>query len=156
MRPDVAGSQIPLSGGGDDLFFCVCRGWLVSGLAELTAATSCSDVFRLSRRRRSGIEGGADTGTRRQRWPFHEDTGGAPFPAPGARHHELRLKDQQVTALMNWLVPALSGSSLSETFQPYSVDEITRSRQTKPGDFFVARKAIARQLKDMGYDVAPY
>ena len=66
------------------------------------------------------------------------------------------LKDQQVTALMNWLVPALSGSSLSEAFEPYSVDEITRSRQTKPGDFFLARKAIARQLKDMGYDVAPY
>ena len=66
------------------------------------------------------------------------------------------LKDPDVVALLNWMVPALAGSSLPETFQPYSLDEIGRSRKTKPDDFFVARKAIAQQLKDLGYDVAPY
>ena len=34
------------------------------------------------------------------------------------------LNDRDVQALMNWMVPALAGSSLSETFQPYSLDEM--------------------------------
>jgi len=66
------------------------------------------------------------------------------------------LNDRDVQALMNWMVPALAGPSLMGEFQPYSQDEIARSRKTKPDDFFVARKAIAQKLKDLGYDVAPY
>ena len=60
------------------------------------------------------------------------------------------LNDRDVQALMNWMVPALAGSSLPETFQPYSLEEIGQSRKTKPDDFFVARRAIAQQLKDFG------
>jgi len=66
------------------------------------------------------------------------------------------LSDRDVQALMNWMVPALSGSSLSSEFKPYSESEIAQSRKTKPSDFFTARKEIAQQLKGLGYDVAPY
>jgi mono/diheme cytochrome c family protein len=66
------------------------------------------------------------------------------------------LNDRDVQALMNWMVPALSGPSLSGGFEPYSLEEIAQARKTKPGDFFMARRMIAKKLKDLGYDVAPY
>lgn len=66
------------------------------------------------------------------------------------------LNDRDVQTLMNWMVPALAGPSLAGEFRPYSEDEIARSRKTKPGDFFTARRAIAQKLKELGYDVAPY
>lgn len=66
------------------------------------------------------------------------------------------LKDDQVTALMNWLVPALAGDSLSVKFEPYSIEEIAASRRAKPGDFFAARRQIAEQLAALGFAVAPY
>lgn len=66
------------------------------------------------------------------------------------------LSDRDVQALINWMVPAFSGNSLSGPFQPYTQEEIARSRKTRPDDFFTARKTIAAQLKNLGYEVAPY
>jgi cytochrome c553 len=66
------------------------------------------------------------------------------------------LKDDEVTALMNWMVPALAGSSLGAPFTSYSVDEIAASRAAKPGDFFHRRRVIAAELEAIGANVAPY
>jgi mono/diheme cytochrome c family protein len=66
------------------------------------------------------------------------------------------LKDEQVTALMNWMVPALAGESLAAPFKPYSVDEIAGSRASKPADFFARRRAIAAELEALGAKVSPY
>jgi mono/diheme cytochrome c family protein len=66
------------------------------------------------------------------------------------------LSDAQVTALVNWMVPALSGPSLAGNFKPYTVEEIRASREAKPADFFAARRAVAAQLKAIGAQVAPY
>jgi cytochrome c553 len=66
------------------------------------------------------------------------------------------LKDAEVTTLMNWLVPALAKESLAEPFTPYTVEEITRSRASRPPDFFAARTKLAEHLKRQGLDLPKY
>lgn len=66
------------------------------------------------------------------------------------------LSDGDITALMNWLVPALAEGSLAEPFKPYTVDEISRSRANRPPDFFVARRKLAAELKAQGLELPVY
>ncbi|MFE0018896.1 c-type cytochrome [Mesorhizobium sp. NPDC059054] len=74
--------------------------------------------------------------------------------APGIMNSGLNDKD--VATLMNWLVPALAKDSLTEPFEPYSVEEIAHSRANRPPDFFVARRKVAENLQKQGYALPNY
>lgn len=66
------------------------------------------------------------------------------------------LDDRDVAALMNWLVPTFAGDSLAEPFQPFTTDEIARSRASRPADFFAARRKVATDLKEIGVELPSY
>lgn len=66
------------------------------------------------------------------------------------------LDDEDVAALLNWLVPTLAGESLAEPFKPFTADEIGRSRATRPADFFAARRKVAADLKKLGVELPSY
>lgn len=66
------------------------------------------------------------------------------------------LNDNDVAALLNWLVPAFAGASLAEPFKPYTAEEIAHSRASRPADFFAARREIAAGLKKQGIDLPAY
>lgn len=66
------------------------------------------------------------------------------------------LKDKDVAALMNWLVPNLAGASLAGPFTPYKPEEVAKARVGRPKDIFAARRAIATKLKAQGYEIQDY
>ncbi len=66
------------------------------------------------------------------------------------------LKDDDVTALVNWLVPHFAGSSLQGDFKPYTSAEIAAARLNRPTDIFAARRAVTTGLRQQGVDVADY
>lgn len=66
------------------------------------------------------------------------------------------LKDDDVAALMNWLVPNLAGASLAGPFTPYTPEEVASARTDRPKDIFAARRAITARLKAQGYEIQDY
>jgi hypothetical protein len=66
------------------------------------------------------------------------------------------LKDPDVVALMNWMVPHFAGNSLSAPFVPYTVEEIGRARGTRPLDIFSARRRVTAKLQEQGVEIADY
>ena len=59
------------------------------------------------------------------------------------------LKDEDVAALMNWVVPHFAGASQEGTFMPYTSDEVGAARRNRPPDIFAARRAVAAKLAKM-------
>lgn len=66
------------------------------------------------------------------------------------------LKDPDVVALMNWMVPHFAGNSLSAPFVPYTVEEVARARSTRPLDIFAARRRVTSKLQEQGVEIADY
>lgn len=66
------------------------------------------------------------------------------------------LKDDDVAALMNWLVRNLAGDSLAGPFTPYTPAEVANARTGRPKDIFAARRAITTKLKAQGYEIKDY
>lgn len=56
------------------------------------------------------------------------------------------LNDTDIAALMNWLVPAMSGSGQARFGPPYTADEIARLRKTRPADVAAARRRLIDHL----------
>jgi hypothetical protein len=59
------------------------------------------------------------------------------------------LKDEDVTAIMNWMVPHFAGASQEGAFRPYTSDEVGAARRNRPADIFAARRAVAAKLTKM-------
>lgn len=66
------------------------------------------------------------------------------------------LKDDDVAALVNWLVPHFAGSSLQGAFTPYTAEEIAAARRNRPTDIFAARRAVTAGLRQQGVEIADY
>jgi mono/diheme cytochrome c family protein len=66
------------------------------------------------------------------------------------------LKDDDVAALVNWMVPHFAGGSLQGTFTPYTTDEVAAARSSRPTDIFAARRAITADLRTLGVTIADY
>jgi hypothetical protein len=66
------------------------------------------------------------------------------------------LGNEDVEALMNWLIPHFAGASLDREFIPYSADEIAAARRTRPADIFAVRRGIAADLERKGAVVQDY
>ncbi len=66
------------------------------------------------------------------------------------------LKDDDVTALVNWLVPHFAGPSMQGSFKPYSPAEIAAARRNRPTDIFAARRAVTAGLRQRGVEIADY
>jgi cytochrome c553 len=66
------------------------------------------------------------------------------------------LGNEEVQALMNWLIPQFGGASLDREFVPYSVEEIEAARGSRPGDIFAARRGIAADLRAIGAAIPDY
>jgi hypothetical protein len=66
------------------------------------------------------------------------------------------LKDDDVAALMNWLVPHFAGTSQEGVFVPYTSGEVGAARHSRPADIFAARRAVAARLKMKGVTIDGY
>lgn len=66
------------------------------------------------------------------------------------------LKDDDVAALVNWLVPHFAGPSLQGSFEPYTAAEIAAARRNRPTDIFGARRAVTAGLRQQGVEIADY
>lgn len=66
------------------------------------------------------------------------------------------LGDDEIEALVNWMVPHFAGASLDGEFVPYASDEVKAARGTRPADIFSARRAIAADLRKMGAVLQDY
>ena len=66
------------------------------------------------------------------------------------------LGNEDVEALMNWLIPHFGGPSLDREFVPYSAEEIEAARGSRPADIFAARRGIAADLREMGAAIPDY
>jgi hypothetical protein len=60
------------------------------------------------------------------------------------------LSDEDVAAVMNWMVPAISGASLADPFAPYTAAEVAEARRTRPDDYFARRRAVILLLRARG------
>lgn len=66
------------------------------------------------------------------------------------------LKDDDVAALVNWLVPHFAGSSLQGAFKSYTAAEIAAARRNRPTDIFAARRAVTAGLRRQGVEIPDY
>lgn len=66
------------------------------------------------------------------------------------------LKDDDVAALMNWMVPHFAGASQEGTFVPYTREEVAAARRSRPADIFAARRAVVAKLKLRGVTIGDY
>jgi hypothetical protein len=66
------------------------------------------------------------------------------------------LGNEEIEALMNWMVPHFAGESLAGNFVPYAPDEIEEARKNRPTDIFAARRKIATDLGKQGAVVQDY
>ncbi len=66
------------------------------------------------------------------------------------------LGNEEVEALMNWMIPHFAGTSLDREFVRYSADEIEAARDTRPADIFAVRRGIVADLERMGAVVQDY
>lgn len=66
------------------------------------------------------------------------------------------LKDDDVVALMNWIVPHFAGASQQGVFTPYTTDEVAAARRSRPADIFAVRRAVTAKLRLQGVSIADY
>jgi len=66
------------------------------------------------------------------------------------------LKDDDVVALMNWLVPHFAGTSQDGAFVPYTSQEVDAARRSRPADIFAARRDVAAKLQSEGVTIDAY
>jgi len=57
------------------------------------------------------------------------------------------LADADIAALMNWLVPAVSASTLPAGFQPYTAQEIAQLRTSRPADVMAVRRTLVGKIE---------
>lgn len=70
---------------------------------------------------------------------------------PGVMHTPLR--DAEVAELMNWLLRTVSPSTVPTGTAPYTADEITRLRATRPVDIPGTRRQLVQDLARRGIGI---
>jgi mono/diheme cytochrome c family protein len=65
------------------------------------------------------------------------------------------LKDSEVAQLMNWLLPAVSASTLPAQHQPYTEDEVRRLRDTRPANIPALRETLLARGHQAGLVIDP-
>jgi hypothetical protein len=61
------------------------------------------------------------------------------------------LSDERAAGVTNWMIEYFAGSSMPETFVPYTAADAKRYRESKPPDIAGARQALAARLVSAGY-----
>lgn len=64
------------------------------------------------------------------------------------------LNDQQIAAVLNWMLEAFSKDDLPRDFAPYTVEDIRRYRPHPLVTVKDTRRELAKKLAAMGYAVA--
>lgn len=66
------------------------------------------------------------------------------------------LDDAALTALINWMVPAIGADSVPPDFTPFTVEEVARLRTNRPADINALRESLRAELALMGHDIDHY
>ncbi|SRR5579875_1401419 len=65
------------------------------------------------------------------------------------------LSDQEIAAVLNWMLLTFSRAQLPAHFKPYTATEVRKYRTHQLLDVTQTRRRLAAQLKAMGFIVAP-
>ncbi len=66
------------------------------------------------------------------------------------------LDDDALTALINWMLPAIGANSVPPDFTPFTVEEVARLRTNRPADINALRESLRADLALMGHDIDDY
>ncbi len=63
------------------------------------------------------------------------------------------LADDEVAEILNWMLQAYSKDTLPADFVPFTTEEVTKLRATRPAEIFKVRAAVLERLRDLGVTI---
>ena len=67
-----------------------------------------------------------------------------------------RLSDEDIAAVLNYVVETWAGTSRPEDYVPFTAEEVTQRRALAIPDVVAFRREVVEALAAMGIDTAPY